>query len=106
MKFLINENLSLADLKTQTFKDVKKELKAYKLADFIKDISVHVFYTGYRGKKEILKIVKIEIIKNHGLIIPWVDLIAKDFDNYFEISCNFYNCAEYAVNVYSRQEKR
>lgn len=102
MKFKTSEYLTVADLKSEDYKALKEQLKAYKEKDFINDICIYSI-NNTNTNKEILKIESVEIVKDNDIIIPWVNLIARDNDNFYEISMNFYDCSNNFTVTFSRK---
>ena len=101
MKFTTSKYLTIADLETQEYKDLQRELKETKLKDFQEGICIANI--GQKGNKAIINIESVEIVMNHGRIIPWVKLLARDCDNFYEISMNYWNSEDNFTITYGRK---
>ncbi len=102
MKFTNSKYLTIQDLQSEEYKAVKEEIKGYKEKEFIENLAIYSI-NGTNTNKEILKIESVEIVKDHDIIVPWVSLIARDSNNFYQISMSFYDCSNNFTITFSRK---
>ena len=95
MKYTVSDHLTMADVKSEAYKCLVQELKEMTQKDFENNLT----HTG-----RLLKVDKVEIVRNKGSLTIWVDFIAiKDFEEVLYVSADYYNASDNFTVVYKRQ---
>lgn len=94
MKYTVSDALTLADVKSEDYKYLVQWLKGMKQKDFEDDLT----HTG-----RLLKVDKVEIVRNKGSLTIWVDFITMNFDEVLLVSADYNNPSDNFTVTYKRQ---
>ena len=94
MKYTVSDHLTMADVKSEAYKCLVQELKEMTQKDFENNLT----HTG-----RLLKVDKVEIVRNKGSLTIWVDFITMDFEEVLYVSADYYNDSDNFTVVYKRQ---
>ena len=94
MKYTVSDQLTLADVKSEDYKYLVQWLKEMTQKDFENNLT----HTG-----RLLKVDKVEIVRNRGILTIWVDFIAMDFEEVLRVSADYNNVSDNFTVVYKRQ---
>jgi hypothetical protein len=93
-KFTVSDYLTIAETKSEEFLTEKRILQEMTERDFLEFLPI---------SGRLLKLEKVELVKDHNRIIPWVDFYEEDYGTIRRVSCEYYDRTNSFIQVFERK---